>query len=517
MPFVEGWVCNLTKDLRDRLSVAITRAMVDALAAGFAGQLGYTGSEEKTAREVIGKIAPNWVWVHIDQFQPYIAGTDSANGRGGRFHIGILENALDNKYLNDVTEAVAKAAREILATGSTPVPLAVSLGSGNVDMSVPGSPDSLLRADGVHEFLRGEVEKALANSESSWQKQLENARQDADMFRRRYNAVSPENRLVARELERQWEERLTAVRSLEEDYDRFLRQPPRRSPQPVATGGGALMSRITVGRENSTAIELYFEDHGSGRPVVFIHGWPLSGAFWEKQVLALVDGGFRAITYDRRGFGQSSKPTVGYDYDTLVEDLHKLLTTLDLRDVTLVGYSMGGGEVAHYVGKYGSDRVRKAVFMAAIPPFLLKTPDNPTGVDRSVFEGIQQAIRSDRLAFLSAFMGNFYNADVLSGKRVSEEVVRYSWNVAAAASLKGTLDCVSAWYMDFRKDLARFTIPTLIIHGDSDRIVPMNISGALTHEQVRGSKLVVLQDAPHGLNWTHADEVNRALLDFLRS
>jgi pimeloyl-ACP methyl ester carboxylesterase len=275
------------------------------------------------------------------------------------------------------------------------------------------------------------------------------------------------------------------------------------------------MSRINVGQENSTPINLYYEDHGAGKPVVLIHGWPLSGAFWEKQVTALVAGGHRVITYDRRGFGQSSKPFAGYDYDTLVEDLHKIVTKLDLRDVTLVGYSMGGGEVAHYLGMHGTERVRKAVFLAAIPPFLLKTPDNSTGMEASAFDGMKQTIAADRLAFLSSFIANFYNFDDLKGKRVSEEVLRHSWNVAASASLKATIDCVDAWRMDFRKDLARIDIPTLILHGDHDRIVPLDITGALTHKQVKGSKLVVIKDAPHGLNWTHAEEVNKALLEFL--
>ena len=219
------------------------------------------------------------------------------------------------------------------------------------------------------------------------------------------------------------------------------------------------MSKITVGQENSTPIELYYEDHGSGKPVVLIHGWPLSGASWEKQVAALLDAGHRVITYDRRGFGRSSQPATGYDYDTFAEDLHKLVTKLDLRDVALVGFSMGGGEVARYLGTYGSERVSKAVFIAAVPPFLLKTADNPEGVDGSVFEGIKKAIAADRPAFLSAFLKDFYNVDVLGGKRISDQVVQYSWNVAAAASAKGTLDCVPAWGTDFRKDLPRITCP----------------------------------------------------------
>jgi non-heme chloroperoxidase len=275
------------------------------------------------------------------------------------------------------------------------------------------------------------------------------------------------------------------------------------------------MPRITVGQENSGNIDLYYEDHGSGKPVVLIHGWPLSGRSWEKQVPVLLDAGYRVITYDRRGFGDSSRPTFGYDYDTFAEDLHSIVTELDLRDITLVGFSMGGGEVARYLGTYGADRVSKAVFMAAVPPFLMKTPDNPAGVDGSVFEGIKQAIAADRPAFLSQFLANFYNVDVLGGKQISDEVVRLSWNIAAGASPIGTLECVSAWVTDFRQDLARIDVPTLVVHGDSDRILPLAATGSATHEAVRGSRLVVVKGGPHGLNWTHADEVNRELLNFV--
>lgn len=275
------------------------------------------------------------------------------------------------------------------------------------------------------------------------------------------------------------------------------------------------MPFVDVGQENSGRIELYYEDHGSGRPVVLIHGWPLSGKSWEKQVPALLNAGYRVITYDRRGFGESSKPAFGYDYDTFAQDLHDLMTKLDLHDAALVGFSMGGGEVARYIGKHGSERVGRAVFVAAIPPFLLKTPDNPSGVDTGVFDGIKAGIAADRPAFLSSFFANFYNVDVLGGKRISDQVVQLSWNIASLASPKGTLDCVSAWLTDFRQDLARFKVPTLVVHGDSDRIVPAEASGMRTHELVKGSKLAIVKCAPHGLNWTHADELNRELLDFL--
>jgi len=275
------------------------------------------------------------------------------------------------------------------------------------------------------------------------------------------------------------------------------------------------MPRIKVGQENSGNIELYYEDHGTGKPVVLIHGWPLSGRSWEKQVPALLDAGHRVITYDRRGFGDSSKPTFGYDYDTFADDLHSLMTELNLREATLVGFSMGGGEVARYIGTYGSERVSKAVFMAAIPPFLLKTPDNPAGVDGGVFEGIKKAIAADRPAFLTKFLADFFNVDVLGGKQISDEVVRLSWNIGAGASPKGTLDCVSAWLTDFRKDLQRFTVPTLVVHGDADRILPLAATGTPTQTAVNGSRLVVVKGGPHGLNWTHAEEVNRELLAFV--
>ena len=275
------------------------------------------------------------------------------------------------------------------------------------------------------------------------------------------------------------------------------------------------MPYLAVGKENSGDINLYYEDHGAGKPVVLIHGWPLSGQSWEKQTAALLAAGHRVITYDRRGFGLSDKPASGYDYDTLAGDLHQLITRLDLRGVTLAGFSMGGGEVARYLGKYGSERVKKAAFIAAIPPFLLKTPDNRLGVDGSVFEGIKQALVADRLAFLAGFLANFYNVDVLGGKLISDQVVQSSWNIASGASPKGTLGCVSAWLTDFRKDLAAIKVPTLVVHGDADRIVPLAASAKRTHEAIRGSRLVVLEGAPHGLNWTHAEQLNRALLDFL--
>jgi non-heme chloroperoxidase len=275
------------------------------------------------------------------------------------------------------------------------------------------------------------------------------------------------------------------------------------------------MPYITVGKENSGNIDLYYEDHGSGKPVVLIHGYPLSGASWEKQVAALLPAGHRVITYDRRGFGKSSQPTTGYNYDTFAEDLHKVVTHLDLHDFTLVGFSMGGGEVARYLGKYRSKGVTNAVFISSVPPFLLKTADNPDGVDGSVFQGIQKAVSADRYAFFTDFFKNFYNTDLLLGKRVSEQTVQSSWNIAAGASATASLACVPTWHEDFRKDLAQIEIPTLVIHGDADRILPIAASGRRTAQMIKGAHLVVVKDGPHCITWTHADEVNRELLEFL--
>ena len=277
------------------------------------------------------------------------------------------------------------------------------------------------------------------------------------------------------------------------------------------------MPFVSVGKENSGSIDLYYEDHGTGKPVVLIHGYPLSGASWEKQVPVLLDAGFRVITYDRRGFGNSSKPTTGYNYDTFTDDLHKLVTHLKLRDFSLVGFSMGGGEIARYFGKHGSKDIKKAVFIGAVPPSLLKTQDNPQGVDQDVFDGIQKAIFTDRYAFFTEFFKNFFNTDTLMGKKVSEETVQACWNLAATASAKASYDCVPTWHEDFRKDLSRIDVPTLVIHGDADRIVPLSASGEKTAKSVKGAKLVVISGGPHCITWTHADEVNSALVNFLKS
>jgi non-heme chloroperoxidase len=276
------------------------------------------------------------------------------------------------------------------------------------------------------------------------------------------------------------------------------------------------MPYVKVGKENSGDIELYYEDHGSGDPVILIHGYPLNGASWEKQIPALLAAGHRVITYDRRGFGKSSQPTTGYNYDTFAEDLRHLIRHLNLHDFALVGFSMGGGEVARYIGKHGSKGVSRAVIVGGIPPFLLKTADNPEGVDGSLFEGIQKAIAADRYAFFTEFFKNFYNTDVLMGKRISEQAVQASWNVAAGASPTASLACVPTWHEDFRQDLTRIEVPTLVIHGEADRIVPIQASGAQTAKRIAGARLLALKDGPHAVAWTHADEVNAELVSFLR-
>jgi len=275
------------------------------------------------------------------------------------------------------------------------------------------------------------------------------------------------------------------------------------------------MPYVTAGRENSGNVDLYYEDHGSGNPVVLIHGYPLSGASWEKQAAALLNAGYRVITYDRRGFGKSSQPTTGYNYDTFAGDLHNLVSDLKLTDFTLVGFSMGGGEVARYIGKYGSTGVSKAVIISGVPPYLLKTADNPEGVDASVFAGIEQAVAADRYAFFTAFFRDFYNTDVNLGKRVSEQAVQASWNVAAGCSATASLACVPTWHEDFRADLARFNVPTLVIHGDADRILPITAAGLRTAKLIKGARLIVIKDGPHCITWTHAEEVNAELLSFL--
>ncbi len=276
------------------------------------------------------------------------------------------------------------------------------------------------------------------------------------------------------------------------------------------------MPYVKVGSENTMPIELYYEDHGSGSPVVLIHGFPLSGRAWERQERALLAAGHRVITYDRRGFGKSSQPTVGYDYDTFAADLAALVNFLDLRDVDMAGHSMGGGEVARYLGAYGSDRVRKAAIVSGVPPYLLKTPETPAGVPQEVFDEIESGLRADRLAYFTEWNKNFYNLDENLGSRISKEAVRDSWDTAVSASPAGTIACVATWHTDFRSDLPKIDIPVLVMHGTADRILPIDACGPLTHQAISGSEYVAVEGAPHGLCWTHADEVNTELVRFFK-
>lgn len=276
------------------------------------------------------------------------------------------------------------------------------------------------------------------------------------------------------------------------------------------------MAFVEVATENNAPVELYYEDYGSGRPVVLIHGWPLSGRSWENQVPALVEAGYRVITYDRRGFGKSSQPWTGYDYDTLAADLNTLMTTLDLRDATIVGFSMGGGEVARYIGTYGTDRLAKAVLASAVPPYLYVTDDNPEGgLDDATIEQFQDGVRSDRPAFFEDFSGKFFSTEE-GGLLVSEANRVYHRNLAWQASPKGTLDCITAFgKTDFREDLKAFDIPTLVIHGDADGIVPFEVSGKRSVDMIEDCSLTVIKGGPHGTIVSHADEFNAALIDFL--
>jgi non-heme chloroperoxidase len=276
-----------------------------------------------------------------------------------------------------------------------------------------------------------------------------------------------------------------------------------------------VMARVKVGVENGTDIEIYYEDHGEGRPVVLIHGYPLNGRSWERQQRALLAAGYRAINYDRRGFGLSSQPAAGYDYDTFAADLNALLDHLALDEVDLVGFSMGTGEVTRYLGTYGSARVRKAALLGAIPPFLLKTDDNPEGVDRSVFDGIEAAIVADRYAYFKDFLDNFYNVDKLGGTRISDQAWQASFNVAAGASPYATFACVETWLTDFRADLAKIDVPVLVVHGTEDRILPYEATAKRLPALVPGLKLVSVEGGPHNIGWTHPEEVNSALLEFL--
>jgi non-heme chloroperoxidase len=275
------------------------------------------------------------------------------------------------------------------------------------------------------------------------------------------------------------------------------------------------MPYVTVGQENSGSVDLYFEDHGSGRPVVLIHGYPLSGRAWDRQVPALLDEGYRVITYDRRGFGKSSQPATGYDYDTFAADLRALVTALDLQDVTLVGHSMGTGEVTRYVGRFGSERIAKGVLVSPIPPFLLQMPDNPDGVPASVFDGFIQAAKQDTPAWMKGFLDNFYNRDKLRGTLVSDDAYEASWNLATTASAIAAVACIETWETDFRADLADLDVPMLAIHGTDDSVLPFAKTTGRLPGMIKDLQVVEIEDGPHAIPWTHADQVNNSLQKFL--
>jgi non-heme chloroperoxidase len=275
------------------------------------------------------------------------------------------------------------------------------------------------------------------------------------------------------------------------------------------------MSFVTVGEENSTPIELYYEDHGSGSPVVLLHGWPLDSRSWEPQVHALLDAGHRVITYDRRGFGRSSRPTVGYDFDTLAGDLDKVLSALDLREATVIGFSLGTGELARYVGIHGTGRLTACVFIESLAPSFAKSDDNPNGLDPAGVAGVQQAILDDRFAWLTGLVGDFLNTDEYLGKRVSEETVRAIWDAGADASPWATWACPRGWLEDFGEDVTRLDVPTLILHGTSDRILSVDGQGRRLHAALPDAQYVEIEGGPHVMCVTHATEVNRELLAFV--
>ncbi len=280
------------------------------------------------------------------------------------------------------------------------------------------------------------------------------------------------------------------------------------------------MPVVKVGSENSADIEIHYRDHGSGKPIVLIHGYPLDGNSWERQEWALLQAGYRCISYDRRGFGKSSQPTTGYDYDTFAADTKAVLDHLALgEDVVLAGFSMGTGEVTRYLGRYGSGGVSKAVLFGVIPPFLLQTDDNPKGVPGDVFEGIKQQVLADRYKWFDDFVANFYNTDVLAPERIGDAALRGSFQVAAGASPYASYACVDTWLTDFRQDLPKIDIPTLVVHGTADRILPFESTAARLRDEKLIADLTVVEipNGPHNVGWRFPDECNEALLDFLKS
>ena len=275
------------------------------------------------------------------------------------------------------------------------------------------------------------------------------------------------------------------------------------------------MPYLTVGHENSGSVDLYYEDHGSGAPVVLIHGYPLSGKAWDKELPALLEAGHRVITYDRRGFGKSSQPTFGYDYDTFAADLETLMNELDLRDATIVGHSMGTGEVTRYLSTYGSARVARGVLVSPIPPFLLQSDDNPEGLPGSLFDGFVEAAKADMPAWMKSFLNNFFSTGSARDPSVSDEAFRANWNLAVAASATATVACVPTWETDFRADLRKVDVPLLVVQGDADQVLPFEKTGKRVREFNDDVDLVVVDNGSHAIPWTHADQINTALLRFI--
>jgi len=275
------------------------------------------------------------------------------------------------------------------------------------------------------------------------------------------------------------------------------------------------MPVFTAGIENSGAIELHYEDYGSGPPVILIHGYPLTGRAWDKQLPPLLAAGHRVITYDRRGSAGSSQPATGYDWDTFAADLATLIDKLGLERVTLVGHSMGTGEVTRYLGTYGSAKVDRAVLIGPIPPYLSQAPDNPDGVPANLFDGFRQQAAADTPAWMKGFLDNFYNIDQFGGNRVSDEAYRASFNVATSMSAIAAYACVGTWQADFRDDLPKIDVPMMVIQGDADRILPFEKTGKRLPKLIANLELVVVEGGPHAIPWTHTDEVNAALLRFL--
>jgi non-heme chloroperoxidase len=275
------------------------------------------------------------------------------------------------------------------------------------------------------------------------------------------------------------------------------------------------MPFITSNQNNTGAVNIYYEDLGLGKPVVFIHGWPLSGSMWEYQLTQLPQQGLRCIAYDRRGFGKSDRPYGEYDYNTLAGDLKSLLDELDLNDVTLVGFSMGGGEIAKYFSLYGGARVSKVVLVSAVVPYMLKTEDNPEGVPSEVFDGMTKGMIDDRPGFMQSFNADFFGVTIMH-KPVSDAFMANSMVRVMDASPIATLKCAEAFATtDFRKDVITINVPTLIIHGDKDKTVPIKATGQESSKLIPGARFVVYEDAPHGLWYTHKEQLNQDLIDFI--